>query len=53
MFFFYEFDNDTELLIYRSLEIKIKFQTFLYLMPDQIDQTELEIVNFINIGSEN
>jgi hypothetical protein len=51
--FFYEFDNETELLIYRSLQIKIKYQTFLYFISDQTDQTELEIVNFINICSEN
>jgi hypothetical protein len=54
---FYEFDNETELLINRSLQIKIKYQTFLwgilYLMSDQTDQGELEIVNFINICSEN
>ena len=49
MFFIYEFDNETELLIYRSLQIEIKYQTFLYLMSDQTDQTELENVNFINI----
>ena len=43
---FYEFDNETELFIYRSLQIKIEYQTFLYLMSDQ---TELENVNSINI----
>ena len=47
--FFYEFDNETELLIYRSLKIEIKYQTFLYLKSDETDQTELENVNFINI----
>jgi hypothetical protein len=47
--FFYEFDNKTELLIYRSLQIEVKFQTFLYLKSDETDETELENVNFINI----
>ena len=47
------FENETELLIYRSFQINIKNQTFWYLLSDQIDQTELEIVNFINICSEN
>ena len=50
--FFYEFDNETELLIYKSLKIEIKYQTFLYLKSDETDQTELENVNFINIWSE-
>ena len=50
--FFYEFDNKTELLIYRSLQIEVKFQTFLYLKSDETDETELENVNFINICSE-
>ena len=47
--FFYGFDNETELLIYRSLQIEIKFQTLLYLNSDE---TELENVNFINICSD-
>jgi hypothetical protein len=47
--FFYEFDNETELLIYRSLQIEIKYQTFLYLMSDK---TELENVNCIEICDE-
>ena len=51
--FFYEFDNETELLIYRSIQIIIKYETFLFLMSDQTYRTELEIVNFINIYSEN
>ena len=55
--FFYEFDNETELLMNRSLHIKIKYQTFLceifHLMSDQTDHTEVEIVYFINICSEN
>ena len=38
--FFYEFDNETELLIYRSLQIEIKFQTLLYLNSDETDETE-------------
>ena len=50
--FFYAFDNDTELLIYSSLQIEIKFQTFLYLKSDETDETELENVNFINICSD-
>jgi hypothetical protein len=50
--FFYEFDNETELLIYRSLQIEIKYQTFLYLNSDETDETELENVNFINICSD-
>jgi hypothetical protein len=45
-FFYYEFDNETKLLIYRFLQIENKYQTFLYLMSDQ---TELENVNSINI----
>ena len=47
--FFYAFDNETELLIYRTLQIEIKFQTLLYLNSDE---TELENVNFINICSD-
>ena len=39
--FFYEFYNDTELLLNMSLQIKIKYQTFLcgilYLMSGQTD----------------
>jgi hypothetical protein len=50
--FFYAFDNETELLIYSSLQIEIKFQTFLYLKSDETDETELENVNFINICYE-
>ena len=50
--FFYAFDNETELLIYSSLQVEIKFQTFLYLKSDETDETELENVNFINICSD-
>ena len=50
--FFYAFENETELLIYSSLQIEIKFQTFLYLKSDETDETELENVNFINICSD-
>jgi hypothetical protein len=35
--FFHEFDNEAELLIYRSLQIEIKYQTFLYLKSDQTE----------------
>ena len=42
--FFYEFDNETELLIYRSLQIEIKFQTLLYLNSDETDETELKML---------
>jgi len=55
--FFNEYCNETELLINRSLQIKIKYQIIfcgiVYLMSYQTDQTELEIVNFIKICSEN
>ena len=50
--FFYAFENETELLIYSSLQIEIKFQTFLYLKSDETDETELENVYFINICSD-
>ena len=50
--FFYAFDNETELLIYSSLQVEIKFQTILYLKSDETDETELENVNFINICSD-